>query len=60
MIEIINLCKNFGEHIVLNNLNLTINSGETRRVRLDFDLTIPAGEAEGSHAIDFEFSAGDS
>ena len=38
----------------------TINSGETRRVRLDFDITIPAGEPEGSHAIDFEFSAGDS
>ncbi len=29
MIEIINLCKNFGDHVVLNNLNLTINTGET-------------------------------
>jgi len=29
MIEIINLCKNFGEHKVLDNLNLTINTGET-------------------------------
>jgi phospholipid/cholesterol/gamma-HCH transport system ATP-binding protein len=29
MIEIINLCKNFGDHNVLNNVNLTINTGET-------------------------------
>lgn len=29
MIEIINLCKNFGTNKVLNNLNLTINTGET-------------------------------
>lgn len=29
MIEIINLCKSFGEHLVLDNLNLTINTGET-------------------------------
>jgi len=29
MIEIINLCKNLGDHVVLNNLNLTINTGET-------------------------------
>ena len=29
MIESINLCKSFGEHKVLNNLNLTINTGET-------------------------------
>jgi len=29
MIEIINLCKTFGGHQVLNNLNLTINTGET-------------------------------
>lgn len=29
MIEIINLCKNFGDHKVLDNLNLTINTGET-------------------------------
>ena len=29
MIEIINLCKSFGGHKVLNNLNLTINTGET-------------------------------
>ena len=29
MIEIINLCKNFGDNKVLDNLNLTINSGET-------------------------------
>ncbi len=29
MIEIINLCKSFNSHQVLNNLNLTINTGET-------------------------------
>ncbi|MEI6863141.1 MAG: ABC transporter ATP-binding protein [Candidatus Omnitrophota bacterium] len=29
MIEIINLCKTFGGHQVLDNLNLTINTGET-------------------------------
>ena len=29
MIEIINLCKSFDGHVVLDNLNLTINSGET-------------------------------
>lgn len=29
MIEIINLCKSFGGHKVLDNLNLTINTGET-------------------------------
>ena len=29
MIEIINLCRNFGKNEVLKNLNLTINSGET-------------------------------
>jgi len=29
MIEIINLCKSFGETKVLDNLNLTINTGET-------------------------------
>ena len=29
MIEIINLCKNFGKNIVLGNLNLDINTGET-------------------------------
>ena len=29
MIEIINLCKNFGENRVLDNLNLTINTSET-------------------------------
>jgi len=29
MIETINLCKNFGEHEVLKNLNLTIKKGET-------------------------------
>lgn len=29
MIEIINLCKSFDEHKVLDNLNLTINTGET-------------------------------
>ncbi len=29
MIEIINLCKSFGDHLVLDNLNLTINTGET-------------------------------
>ena len=29
MIEIINLCKSFGKHKVLDNLNLTINTGET-------------------------------
>ena len=29
MIEIINLCKSFGDHVVLDNLNLTINTGET-------------------------------
>ncbi|UCD55494.1 MAG: ABC transporter ATP-binding protein [Candidatus Omnitrophota bacterium] len=29
MIEIINLCKSFGEHKVLDDLNLTINTGET-------------------------------
>ena len=29
MIESINLCKSFGEHKVLDNLNLTINTGET-------------------------------
>ena len=29
MIEIINLCKSFGGHQVLDNLNLTINTGET-------------------------------
>jgi len=29
MIEIINLCKSFGGHVVLDNLNLTINTGET-------------------------------
>jgi len=29
MIEIINLCKSFGDHKVLDNLNLTINTGET-------------------------------
>ncbi len=29
MIEIISLCKNFGDHVVLSNLNLTINTGET-------------------------------
>jgi len=29
MIEIINLCKSFEGHKVLNNLNLTINTGET-------------------------------
>jgi len=29
MIEIINLCKNFGDNEVLKNLNLTINTGET-------------------------------
>ncbi len=29
MIEIINLCKSFNEHKVLDNLNLTIKSGET-------------------------------
>jgi len=29
MIEIINLCKSFNEHKVLDNLNLTINTGET-------------------------------
>jgi phospholipid/cholesterol/gamma-HCH transport system ATP-binding protein len=29
MIEIINLCRSFGGHQVLSNLNLTINTGET-------------------------------
>ncbi len=29
MIEIINLCKAFDQHLVLNNLNLTIETGET-------------------------------
>ena len=29
MIEIINLCKSFGDHAVLENLNLSINTGET-------------------------------
>ena len=29
MIEIINLCKSFGEHEVLNDLNLTMRTGET-------------------------------
>ena len=29
MIEIINLCKTFGSNLVLNNLNLTIEDGET-------------------------------
>jgi phospholipid/cholesterol/gamma-HCH transport system ATP-binding protein len=29
MIEIINLCKSFNGHVVLDNLNLNINSGET-------------------------------
>lgn len=29
MIEIINLCKSFNGHKVLNNLNLNINTGET-------------------------------
>ena len=29
MIEVINLCKDFGVHKVLDNLNLTINTGET-------------------------------
>ena len=29
MIEIINLCKSFDEHVVLNNLNLNIKHGET-------------------------------
>jgi len=29
MIEIINLCKSFNGHMVLNNLNLNINTGET-------------------------------
>lgn len=29
MIEIINLCKSFDEHLVLNNLNLNIKHGET-------------------------------
>ncbi|MCK4462814.1 MAG: ABC transporter ATP-binding protein [Candidatus Omnitrophica bacterium] len=29
MIEIINLCKAFGDNIVLDNLNLTLNTGET-------------------------------
>lgn len=29
MIEIINLCKSFGDNKVLDNLNLTINTGET-------------------------------
>ncbi|MBM3253620.1 MAG: ABC transporter ATP-binding protein [Candidatus Omnitrophica bacterium] len=29
MIEIINLCKSFNDHLVLDNLNLTINTGET-------------------------------
>ena len=29
MIEIINLCKSFGDHKVLDNLNLTIKDGET-------------------------------
>lgn len=29
MIEIINLCKSFDEHVVLDNLNLTIPSGDT-------------------------------
>jgi len=29
MIEIINLCKSFGDHKVLDDLNLTINTGET-------------------------------
>lgn len=29
MIEIINLCKSFDGHVVLDNLNLTINTGET-------------------------------
>lgn len=29
MIEIINLCKSFNSHVVLNNLNLTITTGET-------------------------------
>ncbi len=29
MIEIINLCKSFGDNVVLDNLNLTLNTGET-------------------------------
>jgi len=29
MIEIINLCKSFDDHVVLDNLNLNINTGET-------------------------------
>ena len=29
MIEIINLCKAFDRHVVLKNLNLTIQAGET-------------------------------
>jgi len=29
MIEIINLCKAFGDNVVLDNLNLTLNTGET-------------------------------
>ncbi|MDD5449461.1 MAG: ABC transporter ATP-binding protein [Candidatus Omnitrophica bacterium] len=29
MIEIINLCKSFNDHMVFDNLNLTINTGET-------------------------------
>lgn len=30
MIEITNLCKSFGSHIVLNNLTLTVHTGETK------------------------------
>lgn len=30
MIEIKNLCKSFGDNIVLNNLNLTVKTGETK------------------------------
>jgi phospholipid/cholesterol/gamma-HCH transport system ATP-binding protein len=29
MIDIVNLCKSFGDHMVLDNLDLAINSGET-------------------------------
>ena len=30
MIEITNLCKSFGENIVLSNVNLTVKTGETK------------------------------
>ena len=48
MIEIINLCKSFNSHVVLDNLNLNIETGETTP---DFRFTLETVNCVGACAL---------